>query len=63
MQSLDDLQNNWYKIVDRHETEAKLAWYEVEVEVTDREGEAQYLRDLISLAESYILTNQTTGSK
>jgi len=63
MQSLDDLQNNWYKIVDRQETEAKLAWYEVEVEVTDSEGEAQYLRDLISLAESYILTNQTTGSK
>ena len=56
MQSLDDLQNNWYKIVAAHETEAKQAWREVELHSTDSEGEAQYLRDLISTAESYILT-------
>ena len=54
MQTLDVLQNNWYKIVGTHEIEAKQAWREVEVPSTDSEGEAQYLRDLISTAESYI---------
>ncbi len=54
MQALDVLQNNWYKIVDTHEIEAQQAWSEVEVYSTDSEGEAQYLRDLISTAESYI---------
>jgi len=54
MQTLDVLQNNWYKIVDTHEIEAKQAWREVEVHSTDSEGEAQYLRNLISAAEYYI---------
>ena len=57
MQSLDDLQNSWYKIVAMHETEANQAWREVGLHSTDSEGEAQYLRDLISTAESYILKN------
>ena len=52
--SIEVLQSKWHEIVYTYEKEASQAWREVDVYSTDREGEAQYLQNLISAAEYYI---------
>ena len=52
--SIEVLQSKWHEIVYTYEKEASQAWREVDVYSTDREGEAQYLQNLINAAEYYI---------
>ena len=56
---IEVLEKKWHEIVYTYEKEALQAWREVDVYLTDREGEAQYLQNLISAAEYYI-ENQLT---
>ena len=52
--SIEVLKSKWYEIVYTHEKEASQAWREVDVYSWDREGEVQYLQNLINAAEYYI---------